>query len=63
VLLAHGTRDKVFSWDSAKAIYTALRGEGYPVRFVSFETGNHGTPIRMIDWRDSLNWVLGQAAE
>lgn len=63
LLLAHGTRDKVFAWDSAKAVYTALHGEGYPVRFVSFETGNHGTPIRMIDWRDSLNWVFRRAAD
>jgi hypothetical protein len=62
LLLAHGTRDKVFTWDGAKAVYTALRGDGYPVRFVSFETGNHGTPIRMIDWRDSLNWVFREAA-
>ncbi|GGD25240.1 alpha/beta hydrolase family protein [Aureimonas glaciei] len=62
LLLAHGTRDKVFAWDDAKAVYTALRSGGYPVRFVSFETGNHGTPIRMIDWRDSLNWVFQKAA-
>ncbi|BDA84529.1 phospholipase/carboxylesterase [Aureimonas sp. SA4125] len=60
LLLAHGTRDKVFAWDSAKAVYTALRAEKYPVRFVSFEAGNHGTPIRMIDWRDSLNWIFSR---
>ena len=31
---------------------------GYPARFVRFETGTHGTPIRMTDWRDTLNWML-----
>ena len=60
LLLAHGTRDKVFAWDSAKAAYTALRAENYPVRFVSFESGNHGTPIRMLDWRDTLNWLFAR---
>lgn len=58
LLLAHGTRDKVFAWDSARAVYTALRADNYPVRFVSFESGNHGTPIRMLDWRDTLNWLF-----
>jgi len=23
--------------------------------------GTHGTPIRMIDWRDTLNWMLAVA--
>jgi hypothetical protein len=23
-----------------------------------FETGTHGTPIRMVDWRQALNWML-----
>jgi predicted esterase len=58
LLIGHGTRDKVFGWDGAKALYASLHAEGYPVRFVSFETGNHGTPLRMLDWRDSLNWLL-----
>ena len=31
---------------------------GYPARFVRFETGTHGTPIRMTDWRETLNWML-----
>lgn len=60
LVLAHGTRDKVFAWDGAKAIYTRLRGEDYPVRFLSFDGGNHGTPIRMIDWRDTLNWMFAR---
>lgn len=58
LLLGHGTRDKVFGWDAAKALYERLHEGGYPVRFVSFEGGNHGTPIRMIDWRTELNWLL-----
>lgn len=58
LVLLHGTRDKVFAWERTKALYTALHAVRYPVRFVSFEGGNHGTPIRMIDWRDTLNWLF-----
>jgi hypothetical protein len=35
----------------------------YPVRFVRFETGTHGTPIRMVDWRAVLNWMLSVRAK
>lgn len=58
LLIAHGTRDKVFAWDQAKTLYEQLHKAGYPVRFVSFSAGNHGTPIRMVDWRTELNWLL-----
>lgn len=61
LVLAHGTRDKVFAWREAKSLYTRLHGTGYPVRFVSMANGNHGTPIRMIDWRETLNWLFAEA--
>ena len=59
-LLAHGSRDTVYSIDEVEAHFRRFdaRNPGYPVRFVRFETGTHGTPIRMIDWRDTLNWML-----
>jgi hypothetical protein len=28
------------------------------VHFALFDTGVHGTPIRMTDWRLVLNWML-----
>ncbi len=37
------------------------KSPGYPARFVRFETGTHGTPIRMTDWRETLNWMLSVA--
>lgn len=58
LVIGHGTRDKVFGWEKARAAYERLHESGYPVRFVSFSDGNHGTPIRMIDWRTELNWLL-----
>jgi pimeloyl-ACP methyl ester carboxylesterase len=61
LVLAHGTRDKVFAWEATERLYERLHGTGYPVRFVSMTDGNHGTPIRMIDWRATLNWLFAEA--
>ena len=35
------------------------RAPNYPIKFTLFDTGTHGTPIRMTDWRLVLNWMLG----
>lgn len=61
VLLAHGSIDSVYGWKSTYNFYNALRknASGYPVRYVLFDTGKHGTPVRMVDWRDTLNWIAG----
>ncbi|MCR9139507.1 MAG: hypothetical protein NXI27_26140 [Alphaproteobacteria bacterium] len=61
VMIAHGSGDSVYDWRSQFNLYRTIRNssdETYPIRFVLFETGSHGTPIRMIDWRDTLNWML-----
>ena len=63
VFFGHGSRDPVFAIDNQEAFFQKIRGsaKGYPVRFHRFESGNHGTPIRMIDWRGVLNWMLSVA--
>ena len=59
VFIAHGGSDSVIPVEGAETFYRNLRRtEGYPVRMVRFETGSHGTPIRMTDWRDMINWML-----
>ena len=58
--LGQGSKDAVFPVDTQEAMYKRLKDEGYPVRLVRFETGTHGTPIRMTDWRDILNWMLSR---
>lgn len=60
VFFGQGSRDKVFPVEKQEAFYRSIRkrSPGYPVRFVRFDTGTHGTPIRMTDWRDTLNWML-----
>ncbi|MCA1492868.1 alpha/beta fold hydrolase [Sinorhizobium alkalisoli] len=55
---SHGSRDTVYAAEAQVAFYRALKTKGYPARFVLFETGSHGTPVRMTDWRDALNWIL-----
>ncbi|MBX3567619.1 MAG: alpha/beta hydrolase [Rhizobiaceae bacterium] len=60
VFFGQGSRDTVFPVDKQEAFFREIRSraKGYPARFVRFETGTHGTPIRMTDWRDTLNWMI-----
>lgn len=64
VLFAHGSRDDVYDWRTQHALYERVRHASdrvYPIRFVLFESGSHGTPIRMVDWRETLNWMFKAA--
>jgi dienelactone hydrolase len=60
VFFGQGSNDTVFPAEKQEAFYRSMvaRSPGYPARFVRFETGTHGTPIRMTDWRETLNWML-----
>lgn len=60
VFIGHGSRDTVFPIAAMEAFYKKIRAKSksYPIRFVRFESGIHGTPIRMTDWREALNRML-----
>jgi len=58
IWFTHGSRDSVYAAGDQLAIYRKLRSTGQPVRFTMFETGSHGTPVRMSDWRAMLNWLI-----
>jgi hypothetical protein len=60
LFLGQGSKDKVFPVETIEALYKKLRTANYPVQMVRFETGTHGTPIRMTDWRTTLNWMLSK---
>ncbi|MDK1388062.1 phospholipase [Sinorhizobium sp. 8-89] len=60
VFFSHGSRDSVYRAEDQVALYRTLRARDYPARFVLFETGSHGTPVRMTDWRDALNWIASR---
>jgi pimeloyl-ACP methyl ester carboxylesterase len=65
VFFGHGSRDGVFPIETVEAFYRRVRSAspGYPIRLVRFETGSHGTPIRMTDWRETINWMLSHAPQ
>ncbi len=60
VYIAHGGIDYVYDWKDQKKFYNRLKQSGYPVRYVVFDGGKHGTPVRMIDWRLAINWILSR---
>ena len=60
IYLGHGTADPIFAYQEEVAFYEKVRKAtpGYPIHIVLFDSGVHGTPIRMTDWRLVLNWML-----
>ncbi|WEZ83651.1 alpha/beta hydrolase [Rhizobium sp. 32-5/1] len=60
VFFSHGSADSVYPAAAQVSFYRKLKKTGYPVRLVLFETGSHGTPVRMTDWRDALNWIAAR---
>jgi len=58
----HGSRDPVYAAADQQALFEKLYKAHYPTRFTLFATGNHGTPVRMTDWRKVLNWIFDPQA-
>lgn len=60
MLIQHGQNDRLVSWEPAYQVFRGYKSSHLqsPVRFQLFKNGGHGTPIRMIDWRETLNWML-----
>jgi len=60
IYMGQGTLDRVYDWEDQANFFKQIksRAPGYPIRFTLFDTGTHGTPIRMTDWRLVLNWML-----
>ncbi len=60
VYMGQGTLDRVYNWETQANFFKQIKAKApnYPIRFTLFDTGTHGTPIRMTDWRLVLNWML-----
>ncbi|MFD1744331.1 alpha/beta hydrolase [Rhizobium helianthi] len=58
VYFSHGSSDSVYAAEPQISLYKKMRAAKYPTIFRLFETGGHGTPIRMSDWREILNFLL-----
>lgn len=59
VYMSQGSHDSVYNWEDQANFFTRVKSAapGYPIKFHLFNTGSHGTPIRMTDWRLILNWI------
>ncbi|WP_417424218.1 alpha/beta hydrolase [Hoeflea sp.] len=62
IVFTHGSDDGVYAWGDQKAVFDKVRStsKGYRARFVLFNTGSHGTPIRMTDWKQTLEFLLSR---
>ncbi len=62
VFIGHGTNDTSSPIAKMEDFAAKLRiiGGASSVMFHRFNTGSHGTPIRMTDWKLVLNWMLGR---
>lgn len=60
VFIGHGTNDKSSPLAAMEEFAAKLRASGgkASVMVHRFNTGSHGTPIRMTDWRLVLNWMF-----
>ena len=57
IYMGQGTLDRVYNWETQAQFFKKIkqRAPNYPIKFTLFDTGTHGTPIRMTDWRLVLN--------
>ncbi len=62
VFIGHGTNDVTSPLATMEAFAADLRKAGGKSRVMMhrFQSGSHGTPVRMSDWRLVLNWMLAR---
>jgi hypothetical protein len=60
VFIGHGSKDPVIDWVRQELFFKAIReaAPDYPIRFTLYQPGFHGTPMRMVDWREVINWMI-----
>jgi len=57
---SHGSRDTVYDWKYANRYSKALRRKSprYPVKLSLIRGGQHGEPIKKVDWFNALKWII-----
>ena len=62
IYIGHGSADKTVSWVTQELFFKKIKAAvpDYPIRVELFKSdaAEHGTPLRMVDWRLVLNWML-----
>lgn len=62
MVFTHGSDDTVYDWQDQKTVFDRIQqsAKDYPAQFVLFNTGSHGTPMRMTDWKQTLEFILSR---
>lgn len=62
IYIAHWNRDSSISYKEKEIYYNQIKKiiKDYPIKVEIFDRWIHWTPIRMLDWRKSINWILEQ---
>ncbi len=62
IYIGHGTKDTILDWVTQELLFRKVKrtAPDYPIRFDVFVNGYHGTPMRLTDWRRTLNWMIGR---
>jgi hypothetical protein len=64
IYIGHASADPTVPWVTQELFFKQIKAAApnYPVRFELFKGPDavHGTPIRMMDWRLVINWILEQ---
>ncbi len=62
IYIGHGSKDPILDWVTQELFFKKIKTDApdYPVRFDVFVNGYHGTPMRLVDWRQVLNWMIEQ---
>ncbi len=64
IYIGHGSKDTILDWVTQELFFRKVKAAApdYPIRFDVFVNGLHGTPMRLVDWRPVLNWMIGRDA-
>jgi hypothetical protein len=60
IQISNNAGDRVMGHKDQLAAFRQFKAAApdYPIRFVLFSDGYHGSSLRMTDWRETLNWML-----
>jgi hypothetical protein len=60
IYIAHGNSDSRVSERPHIRLFNDIKAKAadYPIRLVIFDDGIHRTPLRMVDWRLAINWMI-----
>jgi hypothetical protein len=60
IFIGHGSGDSLLTWVTQELFFKKVKAAepDYPIRLDVYVDGAHGTPMRLIDWRLVLNWMI-----